>query len=81
MIQSLAAGTGPFSALGEEVYDDYWMFYLTRDMAEAVGVKRPYMNLKTYLEYKQRGIDTLKAHEKEIANLVEDEPGSEEVDS
>lgn len=50
-------------------------------MAEAVGVKRPYMNLKTYLEYKQRGIDTLKAHEKEIASLVEDEPDSEEVDS
>ena len=57
------------------------MLYLTRDMAEAVGVKRPYMNLKTYLEYKQRGIDTLKAHEKEIASLVEDEPDSEEVDS
>lgn len=57
------------------------MFYLTRDMAEAVGVKRPYMNLKTYLEYKQRGIDTLTAHEKEIASLVEDEPDSEEVDS
>ena len=27
-------------------------------------VKRPYMNLKTYLEYKKRGIDTLKAHER-----------------
>jgi hypothetical protein len=49
------------------------MFYLTWDMAEAVGVKRPYMNLKTYLEYKQRGSDTLKAHEKEIASLDEDD--------
>ena len=57
------------------------MFYLTRDMAEAVGVKRPYMNLKTYLEYKQRGSDTLKAHEKEIANLAEDEPENEEGES
>ena len=80
-IDALVNGAGPFATLGEEVYDDYWMFYLTRDMAEAVGVKRPYMNLKTYLEYKQRGIDTLKAHEKEIASLVEDEPDSEEVDS
>lgn len=80
-IDALVKGAGPFAALGEEVYDDYWMFYLTRDMAEAVGVKRPYMNLKTYLEYKQRGIDTLTAHEKEIASLVEDEPDSEEVDS
>lgn len=77
-IDTLLNGTGPFASLGEEVYDDYWMFYLTRDMAEAVGVKRPYMNLKTYLEYKQRGTDTLKAHAKEIANLAEDEPDNEE---
>ena len=80
-IDALVNGAGPFATLGEEVYDDYWMFYLTRDMAEAVGVKRPYMNLKTYLEYKQRGIDTLKAHEKDIASLVEDEPDSEEAES
>jgi hypothetical protein len=71
-IAALIGGTGPFATLGEEVYDDYWMFYLTRDMAEAVGVKRPYINLKTYLEYKQRGSATLKAHEKEIAALAED---------
>lgn len=80
-IEALVSGRGPFASLGEEVYDDYWMFYLTRDMAEAVGVKRPYTNLKTYLEYKQRGIDTLKAHQEEIANLTEDEPDSPEVDS
>jgi hypothetical protein len=80
-IDTLINGTGPFASLGEEVYDDYWMFYLTRDMAEAVGVKRPYMNLKTYLEYKQRGTDTLKAHAKEIANLAEDEPDNEEAGS
>jgi hypothetical protein len=80
-IESLVSGSGPFSPLGEQVYDDYWMFYLTRDMAEALRVKRPYMNLKTYLEYKQRGIDTLKAHEKEISNLAEDESENEEADS
>jgi CHASE3 domain sensor protein len=39
------------------------------------------MNLKTYLEYKQRGTDTLKAHAKEIANLAEDEPENEEAGS
>ena len=77
----LVSGSGPFALLGEEVYDDYWMFYLTRDMAEAVGIKRPYMNLKTYLEYKQRGSDTLKAHEKEIAALTEAEPENEEEKS
>jgi restriction endonuclease EcoRV len=78
-IDAMIAGACPFASLGEEVYDDYWMFYLTRDMAEALGVKRPYMNLKSYLEYKKRGIDTLKAHEKEIAKLAEDEaPAAEE---
>lgn len=80
-IETLISGAGPFAALGEEVYDDYWMFYLTRDMAEALGVKRPYMNLKTYLEYKQRGLDTLKAHAKDIAALVEDEPDAETDES
>lgn len=77
-IDELVRGVGPFAALGEEVYDDYWMFYLTRDMAEALGTKRPYTNLKTYLEYKNRGIDTLKAHAKEIAKLAENEPAGEE---
>jgi len=57
-----------FASLGEEVYDDYWMFYLTR----------PYMNLKTYLEYKKRGVDALRAHEKEISKLAEDEAGKAE---
>ena len=80
-IDTLINGTGPFASPGEEVYDDYWMFYLTRDMAKAVGVKRPYMNLKTYLEYKQRGTDTLKTHAKENANLAEDEPDNEEAGS
>ncbi len=66
---------------GEEVYDDYWMFYLTRDMAQALSLERPYTNLKTYLEYKKRGADTLRAHEKEIATLAEDEAGKEEEES
>jgi hypothetical protein len=77
-IAQLVEGTGPFAPLGEEVYDDYWMFYLTRDMAQALSVQRPYMNLKTYLEYKKRGIDVLQKHEKEIAKLAEDEPASNE---
>jgi hypothetical protein len=51
------------------------MFYLTRGMAQALTVTRPYTNLKTYLEYKQRGVDTLRAHQKEIASLAEDEAG------
>jgi Restriction endonuclease EcoRV len=71
-IDALVNGTGPFASLGEEVYDDYWMFYLTRDM---------YSNLKTYLEYKQRRMDTLRAHAKEIANLAENEAEKAEGES
>lgn len=78
LIDELVNGTGPFAKLGEEVYDDYWMFYLTRDMAQALNVARPYANLKSYLEYKKRGIDVLRAHEKEIAKLAEQEPEKEE---
>jgi len=72
-ITDLVSGNGPFAHLGEEVYDDYWMYYLTRDMAQALGVQRPYANLKSYAEYKQRGIDIIKAHKQEIEELSEDE--------
>jgi hypothetical protein len=77
----LVAGNGSFASLGEEVCDDYWMFYLTRDMAQALSLERPYTNLKNYLEYKNRGTDTLRAHEKEISNLAEDETGKAEEEN
>ena len=77
-IEQLINGTGVFAKLGEEVYDDYWMFYLTKDMANALDIERPYTNLKTYLEYKQRGVDALRKYEKDIALLGEDEPGGDE---
>lgn len=54
-IEQLVHGRGPFAELGEEVYDDYWMFYLTKDMARAIDIERPYWDLKTYAEYKRRG--------------------------
>lgn len=72
-IEQLISGTGPFASLGEPIYDDYWMFYLTRDMAQTLSLERPYTNLKTYLEYKERGVDTLRAHEAEIVQLADDE--------
>lgn len=53
-IDDLINGKGPFSKLGEEIFDDYWMYYLTRDMARAVDLKvTPYKNLKEYLQYKK----------------------------
>jgi hypothetical protein len=76
-----AVATNEGEWIGEEVYDDYWMFYLTRDMSQALAVQRPYTNLKTYLEYKEKGIDILKAHEKEIAKLAEEEPAKNEEET
>lgn len=72
-LEKLINGEGVFAELGEEVYDDYWMYYLTKDMAKALEIPRPYTNLKTYLDYKQRGIDILKEHQKEIENLDEED--------
>ncbi len=52
-ISQLINGTGPFAELGIEVFDDYWMYYLTNDMARAAELpKPPYTNLNTYFEYK-----------------------------
>lgn len=72
-IEALINGAGIFSELGEEVYDDYWMYYLTKDMAKALEIPRPYTNLKTYLDYKKKGINILAAHEEEIKMLSEEE--------
>lgn len=58
-INDLIHGNGPFSVLGEEIFDDYWMYYLTHDMAKALEVVRPYSNLKEYHGYKSNGLCTL----------------------
>lgn len=71
-IEQLVNGNGPFAVLGEEVYDDYWMYYLTADMARSVESNRPYINLKTYLDYKQRGQQVLQQHSEQIETLAED---------
>jgi hypothetical protein len=53
-IDELIQGKGPFAQLGEDVFDDYWMYYLTKDMAKTIDLKgAPYKNLKEYKEYKR----------------------------
>ena len=53
-IDELVNGRGPFAELGEDVFDDYWMYYLTKDMAKAIDLKdAPYKNLGEYKEYKK----------------------------
>jgi len=54
-INSLINGKGPFSELGEKVFDDYWMNYLTEDMARAIDSEVPYRNLKEYSKWRNRG--------------------------
>jgi hypothetical protein len=55
-IAALLNGTGPFAERGEAVFDDYWMYYLTQDMARAVDLaKPPYTNLAGYDLYKSTG--------------------------
>lgn len=78
-IDKLINGEGVFSTLGEEIYDDYWMYFLTKDMAKALEITRPYTNLKSYLEYKRRGINILEEHAEEIKHLDEEntETGNE----
>jgi hypothetical protein len=55
-ISDLINGTGPFAELGENVFDDYWMNYLTADMAKSVELPAPYYrNLREYRKF--RGLD------------------------
>jgi len=54
-IQDLRDGAGPFAEFGVQVFDDYWMYYLTNDMARQAELARPpYRNLKEYLARKKR---------------------------
>lgn len=51
-IDSLINGNGPFSSLGEEVFDDYWMNYYNKQDAKNAGIGNPhYHNLETYKKY------------------------------
>ena len=54
-IKELKEGTAVFTKTknGEKVFSDFWMYYMTQDMAKSVDLdKPPYHNLKTYFEYK-----------------------------
>lgn len=54
-IAELKEGTALFTRYkkGKELFDDFWMNYLTKDMANAIDLDEPpYSNLKTYFEHK-----------------------------
>jgi hypothetical protein len=53
-ISELRTGQGVFANLGERAFDDYWMNYLTADMARAIDSDMPYHNLEQYWQWKNR---------------------------
>lgn len=53
-IQSLLKGEGTFAEYGESVFDDYWMNYLTGDMARAIDSDVPFKNLQEYRSWRGR---------------------------
>lgn len=52
-IQALITGAGPFVEFGEAVFDDYWMNFLTADMARAIDSRVPYRNLDEYWKWRK----------------------------
>ena len=53
-ISALIGGKGPFAELGEEIFDDYWMHYLIKDMARKAELSEPYYtNLTEYKAFKR----------------------------
>lgn len=70
-IDDIKSGNGPFAKLGSEIFDDYWMFYQTNEMAK--GLKPPYKNLKEYLAYKGKNIEILYKNKEFIEHLTEND--------
>ena len=52
-IEDLINGNGIFTELGEDVFNDYWMYYLTSDMARKAELPKPYYtNISEYKKFK-----------------------------
>ena len=52
-IEDLVNGRGIFSNLGEDVFNDYWQYYLTADMAKKAELPKPYYrNISEYKKFK-----------------------------
>ena len=52
-IEDLINGNGTFADLGEDIFNDYWMYYLTTDMAKKAELPKPYYsNLCEYKQFK-----------------------------
>lgn len=72
-IEELINGKGVFAKLGEEVFDDYWMYFIDNKMSKELSIPRPYKNLKTYLEYKEKARDVLDKNKDAIQKMDSEE--------
>ena len=54
-LSKIPKGKGPFSEHNKKVFDDYWMNYLTNDMARAIESPVPFKNLSEYFQWKKQG--------------------------
>lgn len=57
LIKELKEGSALFTRYkdGKQIFDDYWTYYLTKDMARAVDLDAPpYTNIASYINYKER---------------------------
>jgi hypothetical protein len=70
----LVNGSGVFAKLGIEVFDDYWMNYRTKEMAERDGFEeQPYTNLKNFQVFRKRGAGILSIPDGDIESESDDE--------
>ena len=53
-IDALVNGNGVFAAEGKDIFDHYWMNYLTNEMAHSIDSVAPYTNLKEYWQWRNR---------------------------
>jgi hypothetical protein len=66
-LDKLINGKGIFADLGEEVFDDYWIYYMNGKDAKEFGLEKPpYNNLTTYMEYKKKTAKALKIKNNKI---------------
>jgi hypothetical protein len=55
-IDALVSGNGTFAPHGRQIFDDYWMNYLTDDMARAIDSEVPYRNIEEYWLWRNRTV-------------------------
>ena len=72
-IDHLINGEGIFSTLGEEIFDNYWMYFIDNQSSKENNIPRPYTDLKSYLEFKEKDIEKLNQNKDLINKIVQEE--------